>query len=142
MATKKNKTIFDKLMQQLPFTPIYSKEEIRTLGLRPFAKAAIKKTGWKRESARHALARKGVKTAVKKKKWTGGDETKRISKLSNKALLQEFKNQDYLQFEYGQTSKWDSLVYAWLEDEINKRGLEDKAEAIVEANKKRGEKLG
>jgi len=99
--------------------------------------------GWKRESARHSLARKGIKTGKKKtKQWTLADEKKQISKLKDTHLLTQFENQDYIQFEYGQTSRWDALVYGLLENEIAKRGLEDKASEIVEKNKRKTERLG
>ena len=118
--------------------------------------------GWKRESARHGLARKGIKTALadeqKKARWlatnrkTGKktiielaraspNDADRYAKMSNKELLKEFNESDYLQNVIGQTSVMDAQLYDLIEMEIGKRGLDDKAEQIVEKNERRADRM-
>ena len=120
------------------------------------------KKGWKRESARHALARKGIKTALaeeqKRARWlvtnrkTGKktvielsraspSDADRYAKISNKELLKEFSDSDYTQNVTGQTSVMDAQLYDLMEMEIDKRGLGDKAEQIVEKNEREADRM-
>lgn len=116
--------------------------------------------GWRKESARHGLARKGIKTALaeeqKKARWlttnrkTGKktiielaraspSDVDRYAKISNKELLKEFNESDFLQNVIGQTSVMDAQLYDLMEAEIDKRGLDAKAEAIVAKNERKAD---
>lgn len=112
-----------------------------------FIKYDGRKKGWRGESVRHGMSARGLPSGRKKKiktpvkQHTLGDEEKHISKLKDTALLKQFSDQDFLQFEYGQTSRWDALTYGLLEKEIKKRGLEEKAGKIIERNEKKADKL-
>lgn len=137
-----------------------------TTGKRVFPKPiALKKgvgKGWRSESARHALARKGIKTSLteeqKRAKWlvtnkkTGKksviqlaratpSDVDRLAKTTDKKLLSEFENSDFVQHVIGTTSVRDAQLYDLMEREINKRGLGYKAEVIVEKNEKKGDKM-
>jgi len=75
-------------------------------------KKSINKKGWKSESARHSLARKGIKTGRKKKKFYTRKGLENLMKMVNKATLTiKPKAGTYYEIERDETEKEKTSYY-------------------------------